>query len=237
MVSPFAIDGRMTDEGHKLFNDNIKLAKFFSKKVKCPMGFDDEDWYQEVLSCLVQTILYYDPEKGKLSTLMFRLVLHKRSWVINQAKKHSHVSLNHISEKSDVPVCDMVEDTKAKDPSFNIENKDSIENLVSRLSGKRKTICEGILQGKTLQQIGKGLGITREAVRQSIKRMGEEYATDELISQIGLCMDCGCEYSCKISMLNRNRNLRCRECKARNKYLRNKLFRWQNKLQQEQSNV
>jgi len=237
VVSPFAIDGRMTDEGHKLFNENIKLAKFFSKKVKCPIGFDYEDWYQEVLSCLVQTILYYDPEKGKLSTLMFRLVLHKRSWVISQAKKHSHVSLNHISEKADIPVCDMVTDDNAKDPSFNIENKDSIENLVSRLSGKRRTICDGILAGKTLHQIGKGLGITREAVRQAIKRMSDEYASDELIARIGRCVDCGGEYSCKISMLNRNRNLRCKECKARNKYLKNKLFRWQNKLQQEKSNV
>ncbi len=237
MASSFAIDGRMTDEGHKLFNENIKLAKFFSKKVKCPIGFDYEDWYQEVLSCLVQTILYYDPEKGKLSTLMFRLVLHKRSWVISQAKKHSHVSLNHISEKADIPVCDMVTDDNAKDPSFNIENQDSINNLISRLSGKRRTICDGILAGKTLQQIGKGLGITREAVRQAIKRMGDEYASDELIARIGRCVDCGGEYSCKISMLNRNRNLRCRECKARNKYLQNKLFRWRNKLQQEKSNV
>jgi hypothetical protein len=168
---------------------------------------------------------------------MFRLVLHKRSWVISQAKKHIHVSLNHISEKADIPVCDMVTDDNAKDPSFNIENKDLINNLISRLSGKRRTICDGILEGKTLHQIGKGLGITREAVRQAIKRMSEEYATDELISRIGLCMDCGCEYSCKISMLNRNRNLRCKVCKARNKYLKNKLFRWQNKLQKEQSNV
>ena len=93
------------------------------------------------------------------------------------------------------------------------------------------------MDGKTLHQIGRGLGITREAVRQAIKRMSEEYATDELISRIGRCMDCGCEYTCKISMLNRNRNLRCKACKARNKYLKNKLFRWQNKLHKEQSNV
>jgi RNA polymerase sigma factor (sigma-70 family) len=237
VLSPFSRDGKMTQQGHELFNENIKLARFFSNKVKCPIGFDDDDWYQEVLSCLVQAVLYYDPEKGKLSTLMFRLVLHKRSWAIGQAKKHNHVSLNYISEKADVPVCDMIEDVKAKDPSFNIENRDSIDNLVNRLSGKRKTICEGILAGKTLQQIGKGLGITREAVRQAIKRMSDEYGTDDLIARIGRCVDCGGEYSCKISMLNRNRNLRCRECKARNKYLKNKLFRWQNKLQGEPTKI
>lgn len=102
-----------------------------------------------------------------------------KTYVTNKYKSKKHLSLDHDND-NDQKLDSMIPDTKQLSPLeslIEIEYKDNlssdIENLFnhSALSIKQKEqIIMYYFEDKTLSEIGKKFGVSREAVRQNIKR-------------------------------------------------------------------
>lgn len=95
-------------------------------------------------------------------------------------KKNQHFSLENTDEENDYNFCDTLIDTRSLDPSDIVsekEEKESVSDLVTQLldseliSGKQKEqIYKYYFEDKTLSEIGKEYGVTREAIRQNIQK-------------------------------------------------------------------
>jgi len=95
-------------------------------------------------------------------------------------KKNQHFSLENVDEDQEYNFSNTLIDTKSPDPALTIcekEEKQSISNLVSELlnselisSKQREQIYKYYFEDKTLSEIGKEYGVTREAIRQNIQK-------------------------------------------------------------------
>jgi RNA polymerase sigma factor (sigma-70 family) len=105
-----------------------------------------------------------------------------KTYVTNKYKKHisTNMSLNFSEEGSDSSFYSSVSDDKARDPVDILIDKEessrltsSIDQLLNNsiLSDKQKIqIKMYYLENHTLSYIGKKFGVSREAIRQNIKR-------------------------------------------------------------------
>jgi RNA polymerase sigma factor (sigma-70 family) len=94
-------------------------------------------------------------------------------------KQNTHYSLNNVND-NDVSFADNIPDKEEYDPYVVVENneyeeslKNNIENILSSgiISDKQKDqIKQYYFEEKTLSEIGKAFGVTREAVRQNIQK-------------------------------------------------------------------
>lgn len=95
-------------------------------------------------------------------------------------KKNQHFSLENVDEDQEYNFSNTLIDTKSPDPALTVcekEEKQSISNLVSKLlnselisSKQREQIYKYYFEDKTLSEIGKEYGVTREAIRQNIQK-------------------------------------------------------------------
>jgi RNA polymerase sigma factor (sigma-70 family) len=104
-----------------------------------------------------------------------------KTYVTNKYKKQKDdISLDFDDKESKTAMYSNIKDHKALDPLDILIEKESKEDLTntinmlfdnSSLSDKQKTqIKMYYLENQTLSQIGKKFGVSREAVRQNIKR-------------------------------------------------------------------
>jgi RNA polymerase sigma factor (sigma-70 family) len=95
-------------------------------------------------------------------------------------KKNQHFSLENINEENEHNFSDTIIDPASSDP-FDIicekEEKEAISSLVDQLlhsdflsSKQREQIHKYYFEDKTLSEIGKEYGVTREAIRQNIQK-------------------------------------------------------------------
>ena len=102
-----------------------------------------------------------------------------KTYVTNKYKSKKHLSLDHDND-NDQKLDSMIPDTKQQSPvdclidqEYHTNLSVDIETLFSSsaLSSKQKEQIEMYyFQDKTLSEIGKEFGVSREAVRQNIKR-------------------------------------------------------------------
>jgi len=102
-----------------------------------------------------------------------------KTYVTNKYKSKKHLSLDHDND-NDQKLDSMIPDTKQQNPvdclidqEYHANLSVDIETLFSSsaLSSKQKEQIEMYyFQDKTLSEIGKEFGVSREAVRQNIKR-------------------------------------------------------------------
>jgi len=102
-----------------------------------------------------------------------------KTYVTNKYKSKKHLSLDHDND-NDQKLDSMIPDTKQQSPvdclidqEYHANLSVDIETLFSSsaLSSKQKEQIEMYyFQDKTLSEIGKEFGVSREAVRQNIKR-------------------------------------------------------------------
>lgn len=104
-----------------------------------------------------------------------------KTYVTNKYKKNKDsISLDRISKESDLSMHSTVSDSKSPEPINILIEQEETENLVfniknllsnSNLSEKqREQIRMYYIEDHTLSYIGKKFGVSREAVRQNIKR-------------------------------------------------------------------
>lgn len=102
-----------------------------------------------------------------------------KTYVTNKYKKKQNLSLDHDND-SDQTLNSLIEDKRNKSPIDNLIEKEYLENLDSTINQlfnnsiltdkQKKQIKMYYFEDKTLSQIGKEFGVSREAVRQNIKR-------------------------------------------------------------------
>lgn len=153
----------------------------------------NEDAVSDVATAIMYADWRYDPERSGLSGLKKTLYSYRNQcaiWAIQtyitnkykKPKKYENMSLNFISsEDSDsISYHDTIADNKQPDPLdilINIEHnqnmKYDLEVLLDSgiISDKQKQQLKMYyMEDMTLSQIGKVFGVSREAIRQNIKR-------------------------------------------------------------------
>ena len=145
---------------------------------------------EEAISDVATAIMYadwrFDPNRAGKSGQKKTLYSYRnqcaiwaiQTYVTNKYKKRKHYSIDNTSE--DVNYSDNIIDTKCENPLNYLIHKeeksilsDSIDELLnsSMLSEKQqKQIRMYYFDNHTLSEIGKTFGVSREAVRQNIKR-------------------------------------------------------------------
>lgn len=102
-----------------------------------------------------------------------------KTYVTNKYKKRQNLSLDYDND-SDQTLNSMIEDKKNKSPVDCLMEKEYLENLENTINQlfnndiltekQKKQIKMYYFEDCTLSQIGKEFGVSREAVRQNIKR-------------------------------------------------------------------
>lgn len=146
---------------------------------------------EEAISDVATAIMYadwrFDPNRVGKSGQQKTLYSYRnqcaiwaiQTYITNKYKKRKHYSIDNNSSE-DINYSDNIVDTKCHNPLtqlINVEEEsilsDSIDQLLnsSMLSEKQQQqIRMYYFDGKTLSEIGKQFGVSREAVRQNIKR-------------------------------------------------------------------
>ena len=104
-----------------------------------------------------------------------------KTYITNKYKKRDNLSLDHISSDSDHQSLNaLIEDKNHKSPLETLIDKEHTNNLTQTIADlldnniltdkQKKQIKMYYFEEKTLSEIGKEFGVSREAIRQSIKR-------------------------------------------------------------------
>lgn len=104
-----------------------------------------------------------------------------KTYLTNKYKKqNSHYSINNTDSEYDINFSDNIMDKEIYDPALIVEEQERIDVLKSSIekllvSGiitdkQQQQIREYYFENKTLSEIGKEFGVTREAVRQNIQK-------------------------------------------------------------------
>jgi RNA polymerase sigma factor (sigma-70 family) len=152
----------------------------------------NNDAISDVATAIMYADWRYNPERkgknGQSKTLYsYRnqcAIWAIKTYVTNKYKKNNtHISLDCLSKISDQSLHDILEDKSCINPETILMQKElntnlnsSINDLLqsSQLTEKQRTqLRMYYLENKTLSLIGKKFGVSREAVRQNIKRAME----------------------------------------------------------------
>lgn len=147
----------------------------------------NEEALSDVAAAIINADWKYDPEKPTSSGQKKTLYSYRnqcglwaiKTYITNKYKKSKKVSLDFSIDDNSTLVSTLV-DHKNLSPAIIAETKEIEDNLkadidellnISPITDKqREQISLYYLQGFTLSQIGKKFSISREAVRQNIKR-------------------------------------------------------------------
>ena len=156
----------------RLTNEEIEIAlkrmrRFIWSLIKrIPNGMDPEDIFQDiVLDVLCACYEKYDPSLSSLTTFIgnvarWRMREFRRSWVKLR---------NGLELKEELIVCESHDATNARE---------IIWTLSSDLPVKQRVVVRNLADGMTEEEIGKRLGITRQAVSllllRAIKKMRDK---------------------------------------------------------------
>lgn len=148
---------------------------------------NNEEALSDVAAALMNADWKYDPEKPTLSGQKKTLYSYRnqcglwaiKTYITNKYKKSKKVSLDFSIDDNSALVSTII-DHKNQSPAIIVENQECEDNLrrdISKLlqispitSRQKDQISLYYLEGLTLSQIGKKYNISREAVRQNIKR-------------------------------------------------------------------
>lgn len=146
---------------------------------------------EEAISDVATSLMYadwrYDSDRSGKTGLKKTLYSYRnqcaiwaiKTYITTRYKKKKNFSLDYNNDNDQI-LSEMLEDTKVNSPLDSLIEKERLANLEQvikdlldndSLSVKQKTqIRMYYFEDKTLSEIGKEFGISREAVRQNIKR-------------------------------------------------------------------
>jgi RNA polymerase sigma factor (sigma-70 family) len=147
-----------------------------------------EDAIAHVASAIMEADWKWNPDyrskKGTVRTKRAyrnqRAIWAIQGWIANNKRKPNTISLSYESDNGEhsTSLTGLIADKKSYNPSNIAADKDELNHtkqLINALlvSGaisdkQREYITAYYLEGKTLQEVGKQFGVTREAVRQCI---------------------------------------------------------------------
>lgn len=158
----------LTEDQRRMAAENIWLVfAFISRnRRRIPLGWDVEDFEGELLKSLCRAVQFYDPSIGAFSTYLYRCMERQQIRMF----RHWHALMRQRTRTQslgDKRSANMRDD--ADGPNEIAERNDDIKYLrilINELPERWRQIMLERAEGKTLEEIGKRRGITRERVRQ-----------------------------------------------------------------------
>ena len=165
-----------------------KIINKFAPKFIVKHMLNDEDAISDVAVALMNANKNFDPNReglghGKKTLYSYRNqcgLWAIKTYVTKQYKSKKVNSLDYVFDDDSNTLYSTISDSKNKDPLTILIDNEQQDNTQSDiafildsdiLSDKQKDqIRMYYFENKSLAEIGKGYGVTREAIRQSIKR-------------------------------------------------------------------
>jgi RNA polymerase sigma factor (sigma-70 family) len=97
----------LTFEQKVMVEENLRLVYFMCRKYGPPLGMDRDDWQSEVMVELVRAVQYYNPARGKLSTVMDRFVYTRRGQLNQYYRRGTKGRVIGYSLDAEVSLLDM----------------------------------------------------------------------------------------------------------------------------------
>lgn len=151
----------------QMFEKNLGLLKsIVSKFVKHQI--EDSDLYSIGCMALLKAIRTFDPSKSSFSTWATRIIRNSIITQLRKNKKDQVIVFSSIEEKEKDEK--LIDQQKEEVPFKLIKDLIKIDNSDSKTEAENKKILiDHYLEGKSLSEIGKQFGITKERVRQRAK--------------------------------------------------------------------
>lgn len=167
----------------------VKFGPRFYNGLSAEM-LKNSDAVSDVATAIMYADWRFDPDRAGKSGQKKTLYSYRnqcaiwaiKTYITNKYKKHgdSNMSLDFTDKESDSAIYSTITDEKLKNPLDILIDKEENDNLSTTisdllshhaLSEKQKTqIKMYYLDNHTLSYIGKQFGVSREAIRQNIKR-------------------------------------------------------------------
>jgi RNA polymerase sigma factor (sigma-70 family) len=154
---------------NQLVIENLGLAGMVARKyapVCRDRAIDEDDFYQVAVVGLIRAARIFNPAKGKFSTLAVLIASQEARNILNRPKDRAR--LKH--EKPMPADADGVQfdraDPKYREPAWVLEERRAMERLRVLKDNEREVLLARLVDGDTLDTIGKRQGVTRERVRQ-----------------------------------------------------------------------
>lgn len=131
----------LTEEQQRIVERNINLAYYYHRKYKRPIGMDSDDWMQEILIMLMQSVVWHDESKGQLATLLKNLI--RTKW------KDCRNTVNRWRNRNKTIPSDSSLDSlsSAKMPDLSEDHRDEMDSIVSAFPTEWKETIQRIASG------------------------------------------------------------------------------------------
>ena len=143
--------------------DNQGLIGDCFKRYKTPPTWENEDWLSEIKLVYIKACLIHRKSKGKLATIVDRLVRNEWSAVINKVKTLKRgwgVKTNHLGDLVDSESIGY--EPSDYDRSYDkIENIDELKGATKWLNKRELEIFKLTSEGDTCSEISRKIGLSR----------------------------------------------------------------------------
>lgn len=161
----------LNDKQRKLVEDNHSLIYFYAKKYKVPI----EEYYDVLAMALCYAAYNYDESKGAFSTLAIKTMYFKMQHEFVYNTKQSQVPIDKIIHyENTYQMEDMItsHDSPERITIGKFSYNDTWNNILNLTKNeKHKNILRYRLQGLTVQEIAKKIGITHQNVSCTLRKL------------------------------------------------------------------
>lgn len=153
--------------------DHLGLVHHVLKRLFVPSSVDPEDLIQEGVLALCRAIRQYEPDRGGWASYAYTAIKRGMLNVLAQHRKRGRMFSEMDAVKVDGETMDYASTIPA--PEEVESHHEEVALLLARLSPRDREVIElrfGLVdrEPKSLEEVGRLLGITRERVRQIEER-------------------------------------------------------------------
>lgn len=164
---------------YKLFHFIVNRAIARYTKANDDIKVEHDDLFQEAIIIFYQCVDRYDSSKGSFSTFVVTVVTNELSNLLKINRRGDFAKRIHAVEL-DAPI-DLYDGEASVDSTISVTDEDfpmrnlllnELKTYVSKNCNERvQTIFSLYSQGLTLEEIGAKLGVSKQAVDQSLKKL------------------------------------------------------------------
>lgn len=152
-----------------LIEKNLWMAAWAAKRIKPPVGwpYDFDEWFAEILLCLVRACRHFDENRGKLLNLVCKYTRTRKRDLIERYRNGKLAG-----EKRLVPILDGSETAAGllaelipsrEYPDF-VEARDLAGFILAGLNSVERRVLVAVSEGKTQKKIADEMGFSKAKV-------------------------------------------------------------------------
>lgn len=136
----------LTEEQQRIVERNINLAYYYHRKYKRPIGMDSDDWMQEILIMLMQSVVWHDESKGQLATLLKNLIRTKWKDCRNTVNRWRNRNKTIPSDSS----LDSISNSRM--PDLSEDHRDEMDSVISAFPAEWREVIQRIAAGGEIKE-------------------------------------------------------------------------------------